>query len=473
MPPTEAKPGTHARLTPLDATFLAVESPTAHMHVGWVGLFRPPEGSERPSFNSLREYVRSRLPRAPRYRQKLAFVPLGIHDPVWVDDPQFDVRHHVVRSAAKDVDHLVERAFSTQLKRDRPLWEVWIADRLADGRIAIAGKVHHCMVDGIAAAELVALLLDPSPEGGLDAPQDWTPERPPRVAALFAQALRDRVDEEADLLRIPVRLARSPRALVDFGRKATTAGRSLSHSVPAAPPSPFNRPISAHRSLGRVQCPVADLLRVKQRYGTSLNDVVLAVAAGGVRRFLQQHGEETIRLKTMVPVSMRADGSPGDLGNQVSLLSIDLPCDEPDPVRRLEDVHAAMSDRKAAGEALGGRALLAAFGYAPHPVQHALTRAAASSRTFNLVVSNVPGPRVPMYVLGCSMEEVYPVVPIADNHTVAIGFTTYADQAFFGVYVDRKAVPDADLLARDVERSIGELLDGVPETATERYLRTT
>jgi WS/DGAT/MGAT family acyltransferase len=463
----------HRRLTPLDATFLEVESPTAHMHVGWVGLFRPPEGSERPSFNSLREYIRSRLPRAPRYRQKLAFVPLGIHDPVWVDDPEFDLRRHVIRSSAQGVEHLVERVFSEQLRRDRPLWEVWIADRLSDGRIAIAGKVHHCMVDGIAAAELVTLLLDPSPEGGQDAPQEWTPERGPRAATLFAQGLRDRVGEELELVRLPVRLARSPRAILDLGRKARTAGGTISHSLPAAPASPFNRPISPLRRLGRVQCPVADLVRVKKRYGTSLNDVVLAVSAGGVRRFLEQHGEATIRLKTMVPVSTRGDGAAADLGNQVSLLSIDLPCDEPDPVRRLEDIHAVMNERKAAGEALGGRALLQAFGYAPHPLQHALTHMASSPRAFNLVVSNVPGPRVPMYMLGCPMEEVYPVVPIADNHTVAIGFTTSADQAFFGVYVDRKAVPDADLLARDIERSIEELLEDVPETATERYLRTT
>jgi diacylglycerol O-acyltransferase len=463
----------HERLSSLDASFLEVETPTAHMHVGWVALFRPPEGAERPSFNSLREFVSARLGRAPRYRQKLAFVPRGLHDPVWIDDPQFDIRHHVQHSTARDIDTLVERVFSTRLRRDRPLWELWIADRLQDGRIGVVGKAHHCMVDGIAAVELASLFLDPSPEQEIEAAEEWKPAPAPRRAALLSEAVWDRVSQELDLVRLPARIARSPRKLVQLAGDVQKAARSLGHSFsPSAPPSAFNAPISPLRRLGKVRRPVGDLLRIKERYGTTLNDVVLAVASGGVRRFQQQHARTPIRLKAMVPVNVRGNGDASDLGNQVSFLFIELPCDEPDPLRRLEDVHAVMSERKETGEPRGSQAVLRALGYAPHPVQHAVTHAVASARTFNLVVSNVPGPRQPVYMLGCPMEEAYPIVPLADRHAVAIGFTTVRDDAFFGVYVDRKSLPDADLLARDIEQSIDELLAGTSRSASETYSRT-
>src|SRR6266540_746947 len=184
---------THERLSSLDASFLEVETPTAHMHVGWVALFRPREGAERPSFNKLRAFVAARLGRAPRYRQKLAFVPLGLHDPVWIDDREFDVSHHVQHSTARDIDHLVERVFSKQLRRDRPLWELWIADELEDGRIGVVGKAHHCMVDGIAAVELSSLFLDPDAVAAPPEPDTWIPEPGPSTRALVTVALADLV----------------------------------------------------------------------------------------------------------------------------------------------------------------------------------------------------------------------------------------------------------------------------------------
>jgi WS/DGAT/MGAT family acyltransferase len=306
-----------------------------------------------------------------------------------------------------------------------------------------------------------------------EALEEWKPAPAPRRAALLAEAVRDRVGEELDLVRLPARIARSPRKLVETAVDMRKAARSLAHSFsPTAPPSAFNDPISPLRRLGKVRRPVGDLLRIKERYGTTLNDVVLAVASGGVRRFQQQHDRTPIRLKAMVPVNVRGNGAATDLGNQVSFVFIELPCDEPDPLRRLEDVHAVMSDRKETGEPRGSQAVLRALGYAPHPVQHAVTHAVASARTFNLVVSNVPGPRQPVYMLGCPMEEAYPIVPLADRHAVAIGFTTVGDDAFFGVYVDRKSVPDAALLARDIEQSIDELLAGSSRSASDRYSRT-
>jgi WS/DGAT/MGAT family acyltransferase len=251
------------------------------------------------------------------------------------------------------------------------------------------------------------------------------------------------------------------------------AARALGHSVSnGAPPSVLNESISPLRRLGKVKRPVADLLEIKKRHGMTLNDVVLAVSAGGVRRFLQQHGEAPIALKAMVPVNVRGDGAASDLGNEISFVFIELPCDEPDPLRRLEDVHAVMSDRKASGEPRGSQAVLHALGYAPHALQHAVTHSVAGASAFNLVVSNVAGPRQPVYMLGWPMEEAYPVVPLADRHAVAIGFTTVADRAYFGIYVDRKSVPDVELLAADIQNAIDELMGDSRTSPSETYSRT-
>jgi diacylglycerol O-acyltransferase len=447
------------RLTSLDASFLEVESETAHMHVGWGALFAAPRSRARPSFEELRGHVESHLSRAPRYRQKLAEVPLGVHHPVWVDDQDFDIRRHVMRSACSDWDELVDMVMSTQLDRARPLWELWIADALGDGRIGVVGKAHHCMVDGLAAVELAAMLLDPTPEPPSPGCDDWQPHRAPGRASLLAQGVLDIAGSALELGSLPLRVARHPKRLVGLARAGPRTARAVARSVePAALKTPFNEPISPHRHLARARRPLADLKCITHRFGTSVNDVVLAVAAGGVRRLVERHGETPVGLKTMVPVSVRGDNGGGELGNQISFVFIDLPCDEPDPIRRLRDVKLAMTERKLGGEPEGADTVLKAFGYAPLALQHVVSRMGASPRAFNLVVSNIPGPREPLYMLGCELEEVYPVVPIADGHAVAIGVTTIKDESFFGVYADRESLPDADLLAQGIDESIEELL---------------
>jgi diacylglycerol O-acyltransferase / wax synthase len=448
------------RLTSLDASFLEVESETAHMHVGWVALFDPPVGRPRPSFEELSDHVESRLSRAPRYRQRLAEVPLGVHHPVWVDDPDFDIQRHVMRSASSDWGELVDTVMSAQLDRARPMWELWIADGLGDGRIGVVGKAHHCMVDGLAAVELAAILLDPTPEPPRRGYDDWRPQRPPGGLSLLAKGVLDVAGGGLHLASLPLRLASHPKRLVGLARESPGTARAVVHSLEsAAPETPFNKPISPHRHLARARRPLADLTRIGHRFGTTVNDVVLAVAAGAVRRLLERHGETPVGLKTMVPVSVRGENDGVELGNQVSFVFIDLPCDEPDPVRRLRDIKLAMTERKLGGEPEGADAVLKAFGYAPLALQHVVSRMVASPRAFNLVVSNIPGPREPLYMLGCELEETYPVVPIADRHAVAIGVTTIKDESFFGVYADCESMPDADLLAEGIDDSIEELLD--------------
>jgi WS/DGAT/MGAT family acyltransferase len=242
----------------------------------------------------------------------------------------------------------------------------------------------------------------------------------------------------------------------DAQRAARALGRSLARP---APPTILNRPISPLRHLGMAGRPLDDLKRIKRRFHTTVNDVVLAASSGGVRRFMQERGERPCRLKTMVPVSLRDTGEAGDLGNRISFVFMDLPCDEPDPVRRLLDIHVAMSDRKAAGEPQGGDKVLRAVGFAPHAIQALVSRLIASPLTFNLTISNIPGPQVPLYMLGCELREAYPVVPISDRHAVSIGITTINQGAFFGVYADRETLPEAELLAHSIDESIEELLE--------------
>jgi WS/DGAT/MGAT family acyltransferase len=243
-----------------------------------------------------------------------------------------------------------------------------------------------------------------------------------------------------------------------LARQTTRIARSVGHSLaPLAPRSSLNEAISPARTLAMGHRPLAHLKEIKKRFGASINDVVLAAAAGGVRRFQQRRGEDTLCLKAMVPVNVRGEGRAGDLGNRISFLFVELPCDEPEPARRLKQIRATMSDRKRTGEPLGAQAMLDALVFAPRRAQHAITQVVSSPRAFNLTVSNIPGPTVPMWMAGCALEEVYPVVPLAERHGIAIGFTTVVDQGFFGVYADPETIPDANLLARDIEHSVDEL----------------
>jgi diacylglycerol O-acyltransferase / wax synthase len=428
------------------------------MHVGWAAEFSPPAAGPPPSFPQLRDHIERRLGRAPRYRQKLAPVPFGLNAPEWIDDPDFSVDRHVFRAPGPLRD-LADEVMSIPLRHDRPLWEMWICEDAGERPIAIVGKVHHCMVDGIAAVELASLLLDPTPEplaGELD---DWRAEPEPDGVRLLFRGARDRVMEQLGVLRWPLRAAASPsRTAGELAGSAPRVARALERTLRAAPESPLNRPLSPLRSLAPAQRPLDDLRELKRTYGTTVNDVLLAAVAGGARSFFARRGEEPVPLKAMVPVSVRADDDV--LGNRVSFVFADLPCEEPNPVRRLQRVKAMMSRRKQDREPEGADLAFKAAEHAPGPVQHAISRIFASPRTFNLVVSNIPGPAQPMYMHGCRLEAAYPVVPLADRHALSIGMTSVCDRACFGIYADREAIPDADDFASDVEAAITELLAG-------------
>src|SRR5215208_143490 len=448
-----------SRLSALDASFLSVESATAHMHVGWATVFDPPAYESAPTFAECRDHIAARLSRAPRFRQVLSPLPLGLGAPIWVDDPAFDVARHVTRSRARELTGAIDWFMSRPLRRDRPLWQVCVADQLADGRVAVIGKAHHCMVDGIAAVELASLLVDPEPDPPAPGPDRWTHEPRPGGIARVADVLVDTARRQLDLAAIPARVARSPSRAIGLAERSARAARALLDAARPARGSSLNRPISGARHLARLERPIADLVEIKDAFGVKLNDVVLAVCAGGVRGLLRDHGERPIRLKAMVPVNVRGAESSGELGNQISFMFVDLPCDEPDGVRRLREVHMATSERKRTRHPEGGADVLRWLSFVPVPVQRLASRFIASPRAFNLTVSNIPGPTEPLFMRGCRLVEAYPVVPIADRHAVSIGVTTVGDGAYFGLYADPEALPDADALAAAIDASIDDLLE--------------
>ena len=462
------------RLSSLDASFLVVETPTAPMHVGWAAVFDPPERRPRPSFEDLRAHIAARLDRAPRYRQRLATVPFGLHEPVWVDDADFAIGKHVLQTRAERLSDVVDLAMSSPLERSRPLWELWIAPHLSDGRIGIVGKVHHCMVDGLAAVELALLLLDSHSEPERLPVRAWIPDRPPSRGALLASAVTARMREPLEMMRLPATLLTSPvrrfGELADDGRRAAVA---VAHALgPPARPSMLNVPGSALRHLGMVALPLRDLRTIKARHDTTLNDVVLAVCAGALRRYMQDRGDPPTRLKAMVPVSVRPREAKGELGNQIVSVFVDLPCDLADPVERLMAIHRETSDQKRVGEPQGAQAVLKFVAYLPRAVQHSLSRFAAKARVFNVVVSNVPGPQDPLYMAGCPLVEAYPMVPILDNHALSIGVMTISGRACFGLFACRKSMPDVGNLAAYVDAAVDELLrdprDGAHSTSDAR-----
>jgi diacylglycerol O-acyltransferase len=438
------------RLSALDASFLAVESPATPMHVGWVSTFAAPEDGPRPRFPELFAHLAGRLAHAPRWRQKLAPVPLGVHEPAWVDDPDFDPAQHLLHAPGEDLDAIVDEIFSTPLPRDRPLWQFWIADELADGRIATINKAHHCMVDGLAIAELGRLILDAEPFEDRGEPEAWEPVPTPSPGERFARGVVDRAGDGAALALAPLKLVGSPGRL----RGVTGLARTVAHTLlPPAPDSPLNRPGSPRRHHVRVTRSLDDLRAIRRRFGVTPNDVVLAACAGALRSFAGPQ-----RLKVMVPADVRGAGD-AEGGNRISFVFLELPCDEPDPVERLRAIHRATSERGRDADDLD--AAFQALALTPSPVQRVLAHAFAHPRMSNLTISSVPGPAVTRYMHGCRLLTVHSAVPLSERHALSIGVVMVAGSVCFGIYADAESLPDADVLGGDLDAAFDELLSAL------------
>ena len=457
---------TPSRLSALDAAFLAIESEHAPMHVGWAALFRPPAAAPAPTFEQIRAHIERRLHRAPRYRQRLAPVPLGLDDPVWVDDPHFDVTRHVRRSHHDDFGELVDEVMSTPLEHDRALWELWIADALPDGRIGVVGKAHHCLVDGLAAVELMALLLDATPDPEPAAPAaagapasaaGWIPRALPSAATLVGDAISHQASNAVALARVPLRWMRDPRTIAELPSVAWRVAQAVVHTAqPLAQPSRLNGASSPMRHLAWHSRPMEDLRIIKRRFGTTVNDILLSASAGALRALHLEDAEPPRDVKAMVPVSVQAPGE--EWGNRIAFMFLELPCAEADPVWRLREIHVAMRERKREGEPQGADAVLEALAFAPRGVRRVASKLLASPRLSNLTISNIPGPNVPLYLIGCEVERAYPIVPLTDGHGISIGMTTIHERACFGIYAQAELAHDADRIARGIDEAIDELL---------------
>jgi WS/DGAT/MGAT family acyltransferase len=454
-----------SRLTSLDGSFLRVETENAHMHVAWSGLFEPPgDLLPRPSVEALRLKVAARLGRVPRFRQRLAYPPLRLSEPSWIDDPQFDIAQHVTALGESDVPLSLQRfheftdaVLSHPLDRGRPLWHLYLVPRLEDGRAGVIFKMHHALVDGKSAVELSLLLFDlerdPTPEAG----DGWRPERPPSAARLALDAMVNNAAEPLRAARDVARLAASGQngGLTGTLRRAALAfERDLLRS---APPSYLNTPIGPTRTLVRHRARIAELAAAKRKAGVTLNDVCLTAVAGALRELARIRGEDPLPLRVMVPVSVRADAQRQDLGNRISFAFIELPLAVRSRIERLRLINDATSSFKSSGRPAGTGTLLGAIGLLPDPLKDRAAQIASSARVFNLTISNIPGPRFPLYMLGAELSEAYPVVPLGAEHALSVGMFSYRDHMFFGLYADPDVLPEVGELPELIDAEVRAL----------------
>jgi diacylglycerol O-acyltransferase / wax synthase len=455
------------RLTGLDSSFLHLEQGASHMHVAGAMVLH----GRPPAYDELIEQIVSRLHLVPRYRQRLAFVPLHQGRPVWVDDPHFNVAFHVRHTALPrpggeaQLKRLCGRIFSQALDRARPMWELWLVEGLSDDRFALLSKTHHALVDGISGVDIATVLFDTSPDPvGVSPPPagEWTPRPLPSDAQLLADALIERATAPAEMARGVRAALRGPRHVASrLAGAAVGVGAVARAGLRSAPPSPLNVRIGPHRRFTWVRGDLQQFKTIKNALGGTVNDVVLAAVAGALGRHLRRHDElqpDTV-LRAMVPVSVRADVERGALGNRVAAMWASLPVGEPDPVSRLLAISDEMGGVKESGQAVGAQVLTELSGFAPPTIMAQAARLSARQRMFNLVVTNVPGPQIPLYMLGRRLERMYPMVPLAANQALGIAIMSYDGQLNFGLNADYDALPDVELLAVDLTAAIAELVE--------------
>jgi len=462
------------RLSGLDASFLALERSGAHMHVGSVLVF---EG-EAPPYEDFVAKIEQRLHLVPRYRQKLAWPPLVQSRPVWIDDPHFNARYHVRHTALPapagedDLARLAGRVFAQGLDRSKPLWELWLVDRVGDDAFALISKTHHALVDGVSGVDISTVLFDleadpPEP----DPAPAWYPRPEPSPAALLAASVAERATTPVDAVRGALGAARHPeRAVGSSGRAVKGLASMAAAGVSGAPPSPLNVRIGSHRRFAWVDADLERFKAIKSALGGTVNDAVLAAVAGALRAFLIRRGRdpEGIELKAMVPVSVRADAERGALGNRVAAMYAPLPVHTADAKERFALVHAAMGGLKESGQAVGAEVLTRLAGFAAPTVLDQAARLQTRQRFFNIVVTNVPGPQFPLYLQGRRLRAFYPQVPLTLNTALGIAIMSYDGRLGFGLLGDYDALPDLDAVADDLEHAIDELAvaaglaDGAP-----------
>jgi diacylglycerol O-acyltransferase len=472
------------RLTGLDSSFLHLEDGSSHMHVASVTIFEGPP----PAYEDLVAHIEGRLSLVPRYRQKLRFVPFNQGRPVWVDDPHFNIAYHVRATALpppgseEQLKKLAGRVFAQQLDRTKPLWEIWLVqglDRTGDspddaGRFALLSKTHHSMIDGIAGVDITAVLFDAArePDTPPAADETWVPRPEPTDTQLLTDALIERATQPAEILRSARAAFRAPRQLASRAGEALAGVGALARTgLQAAPASSLNVDIGPHRRFDWLRADLALFKEIKNELGGTVNDVVLTVVTGALRRFLEDRGEDTVglELKAMVPVSVRQSDEYGVPGNRVAAMMAPLPVFETDPVLRLNIIREAMAGLKQGKQAVGAQILTELSGFAPPTVLAQAARLQARQRFFNLVITNVPGPQIELYVLGRKLLDLFPMAPLAKRQSLCVAVMSYHGRMNFGLLADFDSMPDLARLVEALQESLVELsaVAGIEASALE------
>jgi diacylglycerol O-acyltransferase len=462
----------YERLSALDATFLDVEDHNTHMHVGAVCLFDAAPLTRTDGVidtDRIRRLVEVAIHRYPRYRQRLATIPLFGH-PVWVDDTNFNLNYHVRHVSLPKpgeerlLKRLAGRIMSQQLDRGKPLWELWVVEGVEGNRVALITKAHHCMIDGVGSVELTAAFMRATPElqRALDAPPRWAPRPAPSPAQLLVGELERRAAEPLLALGAARRVLSDPGgSLRSIGDAIFGLGEAIGAGLLPASPTPLNLDIGPHRRFDWLQMDLNAVKAIKNRLGGTINDVVLAIVSGALGRFLHGRGQPVRNLdfRAMIPVNVRTEGEQESLGNRISMMVSRLPLEERDPRRRLQQVAAATDTLKHSKQALGVKTLEEISDWTMTSLFAGFARLSTLSRAYNVVVTNVPGPQFSTYFLGAETRAVYPLVPLNRNQALGIALFSYNGMLFWGFNADWDAVPDLHDLAEATDREFAVLRD--------------
>ncbi|MEQ6903393.1 wax ester/triacylglycerol synthase family O-acyltransferase [Nocardioides sp. YIM 152588] len=459
------------RVRPRDLAFLAEETPSTPAHNATIEIFDPGEGEGALDYQRLVTLISDRIAFVPRYRQRLQSVPGHLANPLWIDDDAFDIAFHVRRSAlprpgtGAQLRELVSRIVSRPLDRGRPLWEVYFVEGLEGGRVALLSKTHQALVDGVQTVDLGQLLLDPSATQRDLEPDDWKPRRAPTPAHLVAGAMRDSMTDTGTVLDT---LRTGSRAVVREADARSRRARAFVDAVTGRRPrngGAINGPLSQQRRVVTVDTRLADYRKVRDAHGGTVNDVILATVAGGLRSWLMARAESLgglRRIRALAPVSVIDEELEAtSLGSQIAAHFVDLPIGEPSPLVRLHQVSYSFQAHAETGRSVAANRLAGIAGFAPTTFHAIGSRVAATEvrRGYQLSITNVPGPQAPLYAAGAQMLATYPVPPLVAGHPLSIGVTSYDGGVYYGLTADRDWIPDIDLLGTCIIEALDELLD--------------
>ena len=456
------------RLSVVDNSFLAIESPTTHQHIAAVMVLdarqvsRPDGGID---IDTIRTYITSRLHLIPRYRQHLTTVPLG-NRLLWIDDEHFNIHYHVRHTSLprpgdeRQLKRLAARIVSQQLDRAKPLWEIWVIEGLEGNRFAMVAKTHHCMVDGISGVDLLAVMLNPTASADFTEGPTWIPRPAPTPLQIFRDEWLRRLREPLELCWETPCSFRSPtRIMSNLWESVSALGETLGAAARPASPTPINLPIGPHRRYDWLTIDLAAVKAVKDRLGGTVNDIVLATVAGALRSFLEGRrvNVDVLDIRASIPVSIRTDEQRGTLGNQIALWMLDLPVAERDARRRLQKVRENTARLKESRQTLGAQVLAAVSEWTSTTLLSLAVRLTTRSRPFNLVVTNVPGPQIPLYLLGAELRECYPMLALLPNQALGVALFSYAGKLCWGFIADWDLIPDLHEFVDAIASSFREL----------------